>query len=259
MLKIRVISAIVGLPILFFVLIKGGAFLTAALIILSIIGLNEFYNATKQIGIRPVKIFGYLSVLVIYFLENKLWNFDILVIISMILLLLLLTNRKYTIKDYALTLMGIIYIPVFFLYIEKIREIPNGMYIVWFIFIVSWMTDTFAYFTGRFFGNHKLIPSISPKKTVEGAIGGIIGSIVGCVIFALLFPQSNVSLYLGVVIGLLGSLVAQIGDLVASAIKRNCYIKDFGKIIPGHGGILDRFDSILFVSPFIYFFFQYII
>lgn len=121
------------------------------------------------------------------------------------------------------------------------------------------MTDTFAYFTGRFFGNHKLIPSISPKKTVEGAIGGIIGSIVGCVIFALLFPQSNVSLYLGVVIGLLGSLVAQIGDLVASAIKRNCYIKDFGKIIPGHGGILDRFDSILFVSPFIYFFFQYII
>ncbi|ABY92941.1 phosphatidate cytidylyltransferase [Thermoanaerobacter thermohydrosulfuricus] len=259
MLKTRVISAIVGLPILFFILIKGGNMLKIALVLVSILGLNEFYNAIKNIGVRPVKIFGYLSAILLYFLESKIAKVDVLVIIAMMLFLLFLTNKKYNLKDYALTLMGIIYIPLFFLYIQKLREMPEGMYIVWFVFIVSWMTDTFAYFTGRFFGKHKLAPTISPKKTIEGGIGGIIGSTISCAVFAWLFPQSNVSIYLSVIIGLLGSIIAQCGDLIASFIKRNCYIKDFGNTIPGHGGILDRFDSILFVSPFIYFIFQYLI
>jgi phosphatidate cytidylyltransferase len=259
MLKTRVISAIVGLPILFFILIKGGNMLKIALVLVSILGLNEFYNATKNIGIRPVKIFGYLSAILLYFLESKIAKVDVLVIITMMLFLLFLTNKKYSLKDYALTLMGIIYIPLFFLYIQKLREMPEGIYIVWFVFIVSWMTDTFAYFIGRFFGKHKLAPTISPKKTIEGGIGGIIGSVISCGLFVWLFPQSNVTIYLSVIIGLFGSIIAQCGDLIASFIKRNCYIKDFGNIIPGHGGILDRFDSILFVSPFIYFIFQYLI
>ncbi|WP_028991711.1 phosphatidate cytidylyltransferase [Thermoanaerobacter thermocopriae] len=259
MLKTRVISAIIGLPILFFIMIKGGTFLTIALVLISILGLNEFYNATKNLGIRPVKIFGYLSAILLYLLEGKIAEREILVIIAMMLFLLFLTNKKYNLKDYALTLLGIIYIPLFFLYIQKLREMPEGIYIVWFVFIVSWMTDTFAYFTGRFFGNHKLAPTISPKKTIEGAVGGIIGSIITSAIFVWLFPQSNVTIYLSMIIGLLGSIIAQCGDLIASFIKRNCYIKDFGNTIPGHGGILDRFDSILFVSPFIYFIFQYII
>lgn len=134
MLKTRVISAIVGLPILFFILIKGGNMLKIALVLVSILGLNEFYNAIKNIGVRPVKIFGYLSAILLYFLESKIAKVDVLVIIAMMLFLLFLTNKKYNLKDYALTLMGIIYIPLFFLYIQKLREMPEGMYIVWFVF-----------------------------------------------------------------------------------------------------------------------------
>ncbi|HHW56581.1 MAG TPA: phosphatidate cytidylyltransferase [Clostridia bacterium] len=259
MLKTRIISAVIGLPILFFILIKGGTLLTIALVLISILGLNEFYNATKNIGVRPVKIFGYIATIVLYFLDGKIAGLDILVLIGMMLFFLFLTNKKYNLKDYALTLMGIIYIPLLFMYIQKLRELPEGMYIVWFVFVVSWMTDTFAYFTGKFLGNHKLAPTLSPKKTIEGSIGGIIGSLISSFIFVWLFPQTNVSLYVAILIGLFGSIIAQCGDLIASFIKRNCYIKDFGNTIPGHGGILDRFDSILFVSPFIYFIFQYLI
>ncbi len=122
MLKTRVISAIIGLPILFFIMIKGGTFLTIALVLISILGLNEFYNATKNLGIRPVKIFGYLSAILLYLLEGKIAEREILVIIAMMLFLLFLTNKKYNLKDYALTLLGIIYIPLFFLYIQNLEK-----------------------------------------------------------------------------------------------------------------------------------------
>ncbi|MEQ2129591.1 phosphatidate cytidylyltransferase [Caldanaerobacter subterraneus KAk] len=259
MLKTRIISALVGLPLLFLVLIKGGALLTFSLVALSILGLNEFYNATKNIGIRPFKIFGYLSAIFLYLIFDKIKfaEIDLFVALSMLLFLLFLTNKKYTLKDYAVTLMGIVYIPLLFLYIQKIRCLPHGLYTVWLVFIVSWITDTFAYFTGKFLGNHKLAPDLSPKKTVEGAIGGLLGSTLASFLFVWIFPQTNITPYEALIVGSFGSLIAQAGDLAASFIKRNCYIKDFGNVIPGHGGILDRFDSILFASPFVYFIFKY--
>ena len=112
------------------------------------------------------------------------------------------------------------------------------------------MTDTFAYFSGYLFGKHKLIPKISPKKTIEGSIGGVIGSIVCCIIFGYIFKLDIIQM---IIIGGLGSVIAQIGDLFASAIKRYVGIKDYGKLIPGHGGILDRFDSVILVAPFVYY------
>ncbi|MGB9678636.1 MAG: phosphatidate cytidylyltransferase [Thermoanaerobacteraceae bacterium] len=254
MLKTRIISAVVGLPLLFFVIIKGSMFLEFALILLSIFALNEFYNCCKNLDTHPVKIIGYISAILIYIFNNYITDFELISLLIIIIMPIMLFNKKYNIKDVSMTLIGILYIPVFFLYIMKIREMNHGIYLVWFVFIVSWFTDTFAYFTGVYFGKTKLIPSISPHKTIEGSIGGLLGSIIGSIIFLLIFPDIKLSIYLTVILSLTGSIVAQTGDLVASAIKRNCHLKDYGNIIPGHGGILDRFDSIIFVSPFIYFF-----
>ena len=118
------------------------------------------------------------------------------------------------------------------------------------------MTDTFAYFVGRRFGRHKLMPKTSPKKTIEGSLGGIAGSIIACIIFGLIF---KLPIGVMVIISLFGSIIAQMGDLIASAIKRYVDIKDYGKIIPGHGGVLDRFDSVLLVAPYVYFLLIYLL
>ena len=134
------------------------------------------------------------------------------------------------------------------LYVRDYGE--NGKYIYLLIFIGAWVTDTFAYFVGYLFGKHKLIPKVSPKKTIEGSIGGILGSTVGCMVFAYLF---NLDMPVMIIIGSVGSVIAQFGDLFASSIKRYVGIKDYGTLIPGHGGVLDRFDSVILVAPFVYY------
>jgi len=134
--------------------------------------------------------------------------------------------------------------------ILTLNDFNYGSTYVWLIFVISFATDTFAYFTGYLFGKNKLIPKISPKKTIEGSIGGILGSTISCILFAYIFKLQILPL---VVIGSLGSIVAQFGDLFASSIKRYVGIKDYGKLIPGHGGILDRFDSVILVAPFVYY------
>jgi phosphatidate cytidylyltransferase len=144
---------------------------------------------------------------------------------------------------------GYVYITIFFRFIFYTAQLDNN-YVVWLIFIIAWSTDTFAYFTGLLFGKHKLAPIISPKKTIEGAIGGIVGCAVSTFIFSIIFiPEIAV---ISILFGILGSVISQLGDLNASMIKRSNGIKDFGYIIPGHGGILDRFDSILFTAPYVY-------
>ena len=134
------------------------------------------------------------------------------------------------------------------------RYTSNGKYIYLLVFIGPWVSDTFAYFCGRLFGRHKLIPEVSPKKTVEGSIGGILFTALGCVIYGVIINtmlDSPVSLTYGslAVTGAIVSVISQIGDLAASLIKRNYGIKDYGFIFPGHGGVLDRFDSVLLTAP----------
>ena len=159
-------------------------------------------------------------------------------------------SLKHDIIDISITTLGIMYVGVFMDFIVLTNNnFELGKIYVWLIFIISFATDTFAYFIGYLFGKHKLIPKISPKKTIEGSVGGIIGSIVCCILFGYLFKLDLVHM---VFIGSMGSIVAQLGDLFASAIKRYVGIKDYGKLIPGHGGILDRFDSVILVAPFVY-------
>ena len=152
---------------------------------------------------------------------------------------------------------------VMFSFIYRIRITEYGIYLVWMVFIASWISDTFAYFTGVLFGKHKLAPVLSPKKSIEGSVGGVIGSALAGALFGYLFATrvgQEVNLILVcAVLGALGSIISQIGDLAASAIKRNQDIKDYGTLIPGHGGIMDRFDSVIVTAPIIYFLVYYFV
>lgn len=250
---IRILSAIILLPLLFFVLINGGIPFYLGVSVVSLMAIKEFYYAFKTKDLKPINILGYiLSIFISIFFFFKMDNiylgtlFFILFFTACILVVL----KKYNIMDVCVTFLGIIYVPYFLNYIILIRNTFNYKYI-WIVFIIAWMTDTFAYFSGYFFGKHKLIPEISPKKTIEGSIGGILGSIFSCTIFGYILDLNL--LHMGI-IGGLGSMIAQCGDLFASAIKRFLGIKDYGKLIPGHGGILDRFDSIIFTAPFVYYY-----
>ena len=149
------------------------------------------------------------------------------------------------------------YAPVLFSFVFLTRSLPGGIYLVWLIFISSWICDTFAYLTGMAFGKHKLTPVLSPKKSVEGAVGGVAGSALVGALFGRIFlerviPDPDI-IWITALLSGAGAVVSQIGDLAASGIKRNHGIKDYGKLIPGHGGIMDRFDSVLFTAPIIYY------
>ena len=149
------------------------------------------------------------------------------------------------------------YGPVLFSFLWLTRELPGGIYMVWLIFISSWICDTCAYLSGMAFGRHKLTPVLSPKKSVEGAVGGVLGSaLVGALFGHLLlngiFEGQEMALICAVLCAA-GAVISQIGDLAASGIKRDHGIKDYGRLIPGHGGVMDRFDSVLFTAPIIYY------
>ena len=162
--------------------------------------------------------------------------------------------KKNTVKvnDMLTFYAMFVYIVGCFSSIVLVRYGSGGKYMYLLVFLGAWICDSFAYFVGKFFGKHKLIPEISPKKTVEGAIGGIAFTIVGFVIFGLIVNNgfdANISYFKLCILGLVLSIVSQIGDLIASAIKRQYEIKDYGNIFPGHGGILDRFDGVLLTAP----------
>lgn len=267
MLKTRVISAIIMLLLLFAAVIIDIRIFLLSIYLIVLAGLYEYFTA---VGSRDLKLMKYMGIicglLMVYLITNINMNHLIIPYISIVLLTLLslpVFINKYSFIDAGNTMIGILYIPIFFGYIYLIRAIPDtGIYLIWFVFIISWFSDTFAYFAGRAFGKRKLCPLVSPKKTFEGSLGGIIGSVAGSVIYGIILNKIsiiNVPLIHLFALGVVGSIISQIGDLAASAIKRNVGIKDYGRIMPGHGGILDRFDSILFVAPLIYYYIIYVL
>lgn len=150
--------------------------------------------------------------------------------------------------------MSVIYITAGFSSLILLRDSKLGVYVFWLVFIGAWVTDTMAYFCGFLFGKHKLIPEISPKKTIEGAIGGTLFAGLAFVLYGFIVSKvSGIPMHLMFlfITGIISAIVAQFGDLIASAIKREAGIKDYGSLFPGHGGVLDRFDSIIALSPFI--------
>jgi len=259
MFKTRLLSGIVLLAVIFLMLYSGGPFLWAFVSIISIIGLREFYKAVKLDKtmlscIGYLAVFGY-EILLLYQLNEYIVIYSVICFIIM-LACYVLSYPRFVSEQVALALFGYVYLGLMMSYIYQVRIEEAGIYSVWMIFIAAWGSDTCAYCTGMLIGKHKLPSKLSPKKTVEGCVGGIIGAgLIGFIYATVLkdkltmFPNPQL---VYTIVGCVGSVIAQIGDLAASAVKRNHDIKDYGNLIPGHGGILDRFDSILFTGPVVY-------
>ncbi len=257
----RYFGALFLIPILL-AFILGGIWLKIVVALMGLRAYYEFFHVIKIRGIKPVELTGYAFAVILFamFLSGRAE----LKVISVLILLLTVTiliitvfRRDHNFIDAAVTIMGFIYTIAFFSLIILIYEMPRGNFYVFTIFTIAWLCDTAAYFTGRFLGRHKLIPEVSPKKTVEGALGGLLGGALGTMAFGLILIQTGQNVIEPIhflMMGLIGSVFSQIGDLIASSIKRDCGVKDYPKLIPGHGGILDRFDSVLLaaVSVFLY-------
>ncbi len=248
----RSITGIIGIILLILVVNKGGIYLSTSIFILSLIGLYEFYRAVHNIGLNPILYIGVLGTLGFYIssLTPKLTINFIFTVVT-ILLMVHIFAKKTTLGDITITLIGIMYIPFMMFHIYYLDKSTS----IWLIFIISFGTDTFAYIFGNLFGKRKLCPNISPNKTIEGSIGGILGSLVLTLIFAY---YMDIKSYLSLsILAIIASISSQMGDLIASKIKRIAKIKDYGKLFPGHGGVLDRFDSIILTAPIIYYYVKY--
>lgn len=260
MLK-RFVSMMIGILILATVMIWNNTLVfSISVTAVAMIGLFEFYSALKKKGFRPIGWIGYLITLMLVIipyvsLESIRFALAIILPLTMLIsfLVSIIKNMKVNVADIAVTILGIIYVTYLFAFIIFTRQMENGIYYIWFVLGGAWMTDIFAYLVGITIGKHRF-SEISPKKSIEGCIGGLVGSILFFVGYSYYLNSIGMELNytLMAIIGLIASVVAQIGDFAASSIKRYCEIKDFGNIMPGHGGILDRFDSILFIAPYIY-------
>lgn len=261
MLRIRILSAVIGVPLILSVLFFRGLYLYFFVAAISLVGLYEYYRAMMNISINTNKIFGYFVVIVYYIILLLPVTFNrpgfLIAFSVMILFTYEIVTQKHNISEISITFLGIAYIPFLFSHLLFIEKLKYGNIIIWLPLLTAWYTDTFAYFVGIYMGKAKLCPKVSPKKTVEGAIGGITGSIVLSTITGIVI--NNLGIEIGiihfVILGFLCGIASELGDLAASYIKRYTGIKDFGNIIPGHGGILDRFDSILFTIPIVYYYF----
>lgn len=269
----RLVSGILLLTFTFVTMFFGGRLLLITLFMISLIGLYELYKVMKFEN-TPLACVGYLGAFAWYLnIDTKpnaildikvpeLMIFSIVVVAA--LLIFVVKYPKYSANQLFSTIFGIFYIPVMISFIFKTREtIAFGQWLAWMVYVSSWGSDTCAYAVGRLFGKHKLAPNLSPKKSIEGSVGGIVGSALIGVIFGLIMSnftgKSENLIIIFAVIGGLGSVISQIGDLAASGIKRNYDIKDYGHLIPGHGGILDRYDSIIITAPIVYFLSLYLV
>ncbi len=266
----RLAVILVGVPSLYLITLRGGFFFLALVDLIILQGLREFYLLMKAKGYEPFEALGYFCALAI---SGYAWRQGVAVPLILTGSLLLIMIRELWRKEprralghIAVTVFGIMYIGWLGSHLVMMRELPGalgiedrvGARLVFFTALVVWFTDTGAYLTGVLIGRHKLAPRISPKKTIEGAVGGLVaGAAAGWLatgwFAAFLTPLA------GTMLGLAGAAVGQAGDLVESMIKRDVGLKDTAELIPGHGGVLDRFDSLLFTGPVFYYFFRFFI
>lgn len=260
----RITSGLLGFPLVLVILIFGNNIVVAlALTIIALLAMNEYFNAISKVA-KPVKWLGYLACFIIAFIPLmtsipvEYINMAKILIIPFILLILfsqiIATEMKTSFNDIAYTFIGILYIVFFVMFIVFIDEMKNGKILIWYAILAAWGTDIFAYFIGRLIGKHKF-SKISPKKSIEGCIAGTVGAIVLMLVYTYVINNClgmNYSYLFIAGIGFILSLIGQIGDFAASSIKRYVDIKDYSNLIPGHGGMLDRIDSLMFLAPFAY-------
>lgn len=255
----RLLSGIVLMLAAIFVLVFGDIWLLAVLGVLALSGIYEILRVF-QMEKHPLAVTVYISTAAYYVLlhfQLQRWALGLLVLTLIVLLVTYVAQYpKYKIDKVARSFLALFYVAYLLSYVYQTRCLEHGHWFVWLIVIGSWGSDTCAYVTGMLFGKHHF-SDLSPKKTIEGCIGGVVGAGLIGFIYSYFFPYHTVFVISPMVVfplvAMISAVISQYGDLAASAIKRNYEIKDYGKLIPGHGGVLDRFDSVLFVAPFVYY------
>lgn len=265
MLRTRVITAIIGFIVAFIFIMAGGYYYDVGILLLALGAWREYGKMTHHSSyMRLTDWWGLLSIvatmvcLALHKYVPYAWSFTVIVWAVIVLGLLFIASRTITLKEMATSLFGYFYIMSGFSALMMVRDnslysllhvqadvVQPGLYMVWLLLFSTWASDTFAYFVGRAIGKHHIVPHISPNKTSEGFIGGFIGCLVISAIYAYV---TGYSMQIALAIGLITGIFAPLGDLFESKIKRICEVKDSGMLLPGHGGILDRFDSLLFTA-----------
>ena len=278
-MKTRILSGTVLFVLLLLTLSSGGNLLAVCLCAVSLAASFELSRAfglrgtrrdrddmTKDGGslrISSMEIVGYLGVVLHYALlvftggNARFFTGTVITFVFAQTLIYVIRFPAYHVSHLTDTVFCFLYAPVMLSFLYLIRELEWGHLLVWLPFL-AWVCDTAAYFTGMAFGKHKLCPRLSPKKTVEGAIGGVFFTTVVAAVYGVILPgrsdyYNRRVIWACMLIGMATGILSQLGDLLASGIKRDRGIKDYGMLIPGHGGIMDRFDSVIFVSPVVYF------
>lgn len=292
MFRTRLLSGIVLIILTFGIIFAGGWVMAGALCSISLIAFFELTKATgvhtQGKKINGLEIAGVVLIVLYYaglyvsmallqvnhllhettffkmngFDESLIYfvlTFSIVMFFIVFMLVYVFSFPKFNAGKVMAGFFELIYAPVLLSFLFIIREgWQHGIYLVWLVFLCSWGSDTCAYCVGVLFGKHKMAPKLSPKKSIEGGIGGVVGAalLFGLYTYFVINPFSPENIKMDLIgamcLGAIGALVSMIGDLAASAIKRDFEIKDYGKLIPGHGGIMDRFDSVIIVAPFIF-------
>lgn len=270
-MKTRVLAGLTAVLLVILMLTLPVTYFYILFLILAVICCYEFMHMLENAGHAPMKKIAYIWTLIYVILlynakHGILWDssmlggLDFLLAVTLLCMALLTRivlskERKHDFVSFAYTLAGCVYSVILLGFAVGLIEMENGKWMLGYLILGAVATDTFAYFTGYFIGKRKILPEISPKKTVEGSIGGYIGCAV--IIIAYSFIMKSITgvmlpVWKIVLVALTSGIITQIGDWSASYIKRFFKIKDFGKLIPGHGGLLDRLDSIIFLAPLLY-------
>lgn len=266
----RLISGVVLLAIAIATMALGNYYLLAILYLISMIAYRELTKvmgtAQPEKGFNALELVGFLGITAYYatcYLTARLeWDPRLLLAVIMVtflgeLFVYVITFPKYNATQVSAAFFAFLYAPVMLAFTFLTRELPQGIYLVWLILISSWGCDTCAYSVGVLIGKKKIFPVLSPKKSLEGCIGGVVGTMIIAALYGHFFveasfPDKSVFWIIALICGV-GAVCSMVGDLAASAIKRNHQVKDYGHLIPGHGGIMDRFDSMIVTAPLVYF------
>ena len=250
MLRYRLLVAVVGIPIGMACIVLGGYWLLGLAALLVVLGLNEYFTLLRPY--QPSLLVGFIAGIVTIIGAFYWGPTGLLVGLAALMILTFFWSLggelgAHLVGRMALTGFGVVWIAMGFAYVILLRGLNHGMPLTIMLLACTMVNDTFAYFVGRAFGSHKMAPRISPKKSIEGAVGGIIGSVIAAVVVRI-YNTTWLGWGTAVILGLIIGFVGQWGDLFESAVKRDFRVKDSGKILPGHGGILDRFDAVLFAG-----------
>ncbi|MGF7186008.1 phosphatidate cytidylyltransferase [Desulfitispora alkaliphila] len=258
MLWKRILSAVVGIPVVLYVIYQGELPFLAFVMLASVIGMREYSNILVNSQVKldgsDFKLLYFSAVLMplAAFFSIEVLFAAFISLIGLILIKGILSYPDQDMNKTGTIAMGIIYPSLLISFLVLLRQIPEvGVEYIILVLVVTWASDTGAYFTGMSLGRSKLAPKLSPKKTIEGAIGGVIAAVLAVIVMNMF--TFSFHLAIAIAIGGLGSVAAQLGDLYESMLKRIAGIKDSGNVIPGHGGVLDRLDSLLLVAPVIYY------